>query len=94
MEPVKADLKVSLDAIHRALDNLPEAQINNRATRSMHAAAFATAQGELRLVREDVGRHNALDKLIGGCCAAGSTRPRASASSPAAAPTRWCRRRW
>ncbi|MBA4098330.1 MAG: sulfurtransferase FdhD [Rhodospirillum sp.] len=65
MEPVKADLKVSLDAIHRALDNLPEAQINNRATRSMHAAAFATAQGELKLVREDVGRHNALDKLIG-----------------------------
>ena len=66
MEPVKADLKVSLDAIHRALDNLPEAQVNNRATRSMHAAAFATAQGELKLVREDVGRHNALDKLIGG----------------------------
>src|SRR5687767_802398 len=66
MEPVKANLKVSLDAIHRALDNLPEAQINNRATRSMHAAAFATAQGELKLVREDVGRHNALDKLIGG----------------------------
>jgi FdhD protein len=66
MDPVKADVKVSLDAIHRALDNLPEAQINNRATRSMHAAAFATAQGELKLVREDVGRHNALDKLIGG----------------------------
>lgn len=66
MESVKADLKVSLDAIHRALDNLPEAQLNNRATRSMHAAAFATAQGELKLVREDVGRHNALDKLIGG----------------------------
>lgn len=65
MEPVKADLKVQLDAIHRALDNLPEAQIHNRATRSMHAAAFATAQGELKLVREDVGRHNALDKLIG-----------------------------
>jgi len=65
MQPVAADLRVSLDAIHRALDNLPEAQVNNRATRSMHAAAFATAQGELKLVREDVGRHNALDKLIG-----------------------------
>ena len=65
MQPVKADLRVSLDAIHRALDNLPEAQIHNRATRSMHAAAFATPQGELKLVREDVGRHNALDKLIG-----------------------------
>jgi FdhD protein len=66
MQPVASDLKVSLDAIHRALDNLPEAQTNNRATRSMHAAAFATPQGELKLVREDVGRHNALDKLIGG----------------------------
>ena len=71
MEPVKADLKVPLDAIHRALDNLPEAQVNNRVTRSMHAAAFATAQGELKLVREDVGRHNALDKLIGALLRAG-----------------------
>ena len=65
MQPVTADLKVGLEAIHRALDNLPEAQTHNRATRSMHAAAFATPQGELKLVREDVGRHNALDKLIG-----------------------------
>jgi len=71
MQPVAADLKVSLDAIHRALDNLPEAQANNRATRSMHAAAFATPQGELKLVREDVGRHNALDKLIGAMLRAG-----------------------
>jgi FdhD protein len=71
MQPVKADLKVSLDSIHRALDNLPEAQTHNRATRSMHAAAFATPQGELKLVREDVGRHNALDKLIGALLRAG-----------------------
>ena len=71
MEPVTADIRVSLDAIHRALDNLPEAQTHNRATRSMHAAAFATQQGELRLVREDVGRHNALDKLIGAMLRAG-----------------------
>jgi len=71
MQPVAADLRVSLDAIHRALDNLPEAQANNRATRSMHAAAFATAQGELKLVREDVGRHNALDKLIGAMLRSG-----------------------
>jgi FdhD protein len=71
MQPIAADLKVPLDAIHRALDNLPEAQTNNRATRSMHAAAFATPQGELKLVREDVGRHNALDKLIGALLRAG-----------------------
>jgi len=71
MQPVAADIKVSLDAIHRALDNLPEAQANNRATRSMHAAAFATPLGELKLVREDVGRHNALDKLIGAMLGSG-----------------------
>ncbi|WP_119304780.1 formate dehydrogenase accessory sulfurtransferase FdhD [Dongia deserti] len=71
MQPVTADLKAPLDAIHRALDNLPEAQTHNRATRSMHAAAFATPQGELKLVREDVGRHNALDKLIGALLRAG-----------------------
>ena len=63
---VENNLKVSLAAIHRALDALPEAQIHNRAARSLHAAAFATAEGEIKLVREDVGRHNALDKLIGG----------------------------
>lgn len=71
MQPIAADLKVPMDSIHRALDNLPEAQIHNRVTRSMHAAAFATPQGELKLVREDVGRHNALDKLIGAMLRAG-----------------------
>lgn len=71
MQPVAAELKVSLDAIHRALENLPEAQIHNRAARSLHAAAFATPEGELKLVREDVGRHNALDKLIGAILRAG-----------------------
>lgn len=63
---LESGLKVSLAAVHRALDALPAAQVHNRAARSLHAAAFATAEGELKLVREDVGRHNALDKLIGG----------------------------
>jgi FdhD protein len=71
MQPVAAGLKVSLNAVHRALENLPEAQIHNRAARSLHAAAFATPEGELKLVREDVGRHNALDKLIGAILRAG-----------------------
>jgi FdhD protein len=55
----------SLDSVRRALAALPEAQRINRETHSIHAAAWADREGELLLLREDVGRHNALDKLIG-----------------------------
>lgn len=52
-------------ALHRALAALHARQPLNAATGATHAAGFADRDGNLMLVREDVGRHNALDKLIG-----------------------------
>lgn len=52
-------------ALFRALGALDAHQPLNRATRAVHGAAACTAEGVPWLVREDVGRHNAFDKLIG-----------------------------
>ena len=53
------------EAIARALADLPGRQTLFRQTGGAHAAAWAGADGRVHLVREDVGRHNALDKLTG-----------------------------
>ncbi|KAF1054872.1 MAG: Sulfur carrier protein FdhD [Stenotrophomonas maltophilia] len=44
---------------------IDEAQRLARRSGAVHAALYVDAQGEIRLCREDIGRHNALDKLIG-----------------------------
>jgi FdhD protein len=49
----------------RAFAALPAYQPMNTANRTVHAAAWCTSDGSILLAREDVGRHNALDKLIG-----------------------------
>ena len=69
--PVQSGAPIALGAIHRALTALAAAQPLNAATHAVHAAAFANASGALEIVREDVGRHNALDKMIGAALAAG-----------------------
>lgn len=58
-------------AIKAALDALRNRQPLGNATSASHAAAFCDEQGAIVQVREDVGRHNALDKLIGALARAG-----------------------
>ena len=60
----------SHDAIFRAIASLPELQTLNQSTGAAHAAAFASSDGAIQLVREDVGRHNAVDKLVGALATA------------------------
>jgi FdhD protein len=62
-QPWLADLTV--DALLRAANDLPGRQMLNQQCGSLHAAAWVSPQGEVLEVMEDVGRHNALDKLLG-----------------------------
>jgi FdhD protein len=65
LHPVTVDVTVSADAIHAALTSLANQQRLNAAAGAVHAAGWARLDGTVELLREDVGRHNALDKLIG-----------------------------
>lgn len=62
---VTAQIEVIDDAIFAALSALRAHQTLNAQTGSAHAAAFCGHDGTILMTREDVGRHNALDKLIG-----------------------------
>ncbi len=61
-------------AFERAFGDLSDQQTLNQKTRSVHAAAWCSPDGDIEFVREDVGRHNALDKLVGLLAAAGRIR--------------------
>lgn len=71
LPPVTARIATDRAAISAALAALRDHQPLGRATGAVHAAAFCTPAGTIRLAREDVGRHNALDKLIGALARAG-----------------------
>ena len=63
--PLSSDLRVNPAVLHALPNRVREVQRAFAHTGGIHAAALFDANGALRLVREDVGRHNALDKLIG-----------------------------
>jgi FdhD protein len=66
-----ARIAVDAEALARAMKSLQGGQALQRLTGATHAAAWVTLDGELQTVREDVGRHNALDKLVGAMARSG-----------------------
>ncbi len=57
--------KISAISIQAAFKTIQSKQALQQATGATHACAWVNASGEIELLREDVGRHNAMDKLIG-----------------------------
>ncbi len=73
LRPVAEErLMLEPDSVRRAMAALSDLQPINARTRSVHAAAWVDLSGEITQVREDVGRHNALDKLLGALALSGT----------------------
>jgi FdhD protein len=63
--PVESDLRVPVSLLAELPDRLRSAQAAFEATGGLHATGLFEPDGELICVREDVGRHNAMDKVLG-----------------------------
>jgi FdhD protein len=72
-EPLPGGPVVPADVVGSLPERLRTAQRTFERTGGLHATGLFTAEGELTLVREDVGRHNALDKVIGNRMLEGAT---------------------
>ncbi len=67
--------RISSQSIYRAHQNIRHEQKLEAMTGATHACAWVKPNGDIELIREDVGRHNALDKLIGARARSRSTSP-------------------
>ena len=63
--PVRSDVVVDASVLLALPERMAEGQTVFRRTGGLHAVALASAAGDVLLVREDVGRHNAVDKAVG-----------------------------
>jgi len=70
--PVGKGVIVPVKALRQALQDLGDHQILNNQTGAVHGAAWVVPSTGILFVREDVGRHNALDKLIGALIKSGT----------------------
>jgi FdhD protein len=68
---VQSQLRVSLELVSSLPERLRRAQATFEATGGLHATGLFDGEGTLLCVREDVGRHNALDKVVGWAFSAG-----------------------
>ncbi|MBT8048173.1 MAG: formate dehydrogenase accessory sulfurtransferase FdhD [Xanthomonadales bacterium] len=71
-QPVGRALETSHTAMQNAVQALENHQPLQARTGAAHGAAWCSPQGDILALREDIGRHNALDKLIGGLLRSGS----------------------
>ena len=65
LEPPNADFRLDAEVLIRLPESLRESQVVFGRTGGLHAAALFDAIGHLLVLREDIGRHNAVDKVIG-----------------------------
>lgn len=65
LAPVAAGGPFPLGALYQGLHRLPAQQLLQQSTGAVHAAGYIAADGNISQVREDIGRHNALDKTLG-----------------------------